>query len=57
MAGAGLSGIAAAGLLATHKYQVLLYDGNQDLDEAEIRKKSALLQEVEIILEIGRAHV
>ena len=50
VAGAGLSGIAAAGLLATHKYQVLLYDGNQDLDEAEIRKKSALLQEVEIIL-------
>ena len=50
VAGTGLSGIAAAELLKRQGFSVCLYDGNQSLEEGEIRKKSALLQDVEIVL-------
>ena len=45
--GAGLSGIAATELLKGQGLPVCLYDGDKNLREEEIRKKSALLQDVE----------
>ena len=48
--GAGISGIAAAELLTKHGCQVVLYDGNGELKEEEIRRKSTLLENVEIVL-------
>ncbi len=48
--GAGLSGIAATELLKGQGLPVCLYDGDKNLREEEIRKKSALLQDVEIYL-------
>ncbi len=48
--GAGLSGIAATELLKGQGLSVCLFDGNKGLMEEDIRKKSALLQDVEIYL-------
>lgn len=48
--GTGISGIAAAELLLRNGCQVLLYDGNDKLDKEEIREKSPLLKDIEIIL-------
>ncbi len=48
--GTGISGIAAAELLVSHGFLVILYDGNDKLQTDEIRKKSKLLQKTEIIL-------
>lgn len=48
--GTGVSGIAATELLVKKNLEVLLYDGNKELKEQEIREKSSLLKEVEIIL-------
>lgn len=50
VAGTGISGIAAAELLVKEHQAVLLYDGNEALNEEEIREKSKWLQQVEIIL-------
>lgn len=46
--GTGISGIAAAGLLKKEQIEVVLYDGNEELDLAEVREKSAELQEIPI---------
>lgn len=48
--GTGISGIAATELLVKKNLEVLLYDGNEALEEQEIREKSPLLKEVEIVL-------
>lgn len=48
--GTGISGIAASELLVKHGYPVILYDGNEKLDEEEIRGKAKELNSVEIIL-------
>lgn len=48
--GAGLSGIAAAELLLRNGYLVILYDGNEKLTEAEIRGKSPLFTDMQIVL-------
>lgn len=48
--GTGISGIAAAELLVKKNLEVLLYDGNEALKEEEIREKSPLLKNVEIVL-------
>ena len=48
--GTGISGIAAAELLVRRGFPVVLYDGNEKLDEQTIREKSAVLDQVEIIL-------
>lgn len=48
--GTGISGIAAAELLVKNNLSVVLYDGNEDLKEQEIREKSPLLKDVEIVL-------
>ena len=48
--GAGKSGIAAMGLLKGQGYPVILYDGNGNLEEGELRKKSVWLQDAEIYL-------
>ena len=50
VAGTGISGIAAAELLVKKNQEVLLYDGNEALKEQEIREKSPLLSQVEIVL-------
>lgn len=50
VAGTGISGIAAAELLIKEHHAVLLYDGNEELKEEEIRGKSKLLEQVEIVL-------
>lgn len=48
--GTGISGIAATELLVKENLEVLLYDGNEELKEEEIREKSPLLEKVEILL-------
>ena len=48
--GAGKSGIAAMGLLKGQGYPVILYDGNGNLEEGELQKKSVWLQDAEIYL-------
>lgn len=47
--GAGISGIAATKLLVSRKFPVILYDDNKELKIEEIRKKSVLLEQVEIL--------
>ena len=37
--GAGISGIGAARLLEEHQAEVILYDGNQKLDEEEMKEQ------------------
>ncbi len=48
--GAGLSGIAAAELLISHGFSVILYDGNDKQHWEDIRKKSPMLKDTEIVL-------
>lgn len=47
--GTGISGIAAAELLVGRGHPVLLYDGNEGLDIREVKKKSAFLEQVEVL--------
>lgn len=47
--GTGISGIAAAKLLVSRKFPVILYDGNKEMQAEEVRKKSALPEQVEIL--------
>lgn len=49
VAGAGRSGIASAELLLDMGEEVLLYDGNADLKEDEVRAKSDKLSQVRMI--------
>lgn len=49
VAGAGRSGLASAELLLDHAKEVVLYDGNADLNEADIRAKSKKLSRVPMI--------
>ncbi len=48
--GTGISGIAAAELLIKKNIEALLYDSNQSFKEQEIREKSLLLENIEILL-------
>lgn len=48
--GAGLSGIASAGLLADHGVDTILYDSSDKLCESDIRAKSEKLKEMPVIL-------
>ena len=50
VAGSGVSGIAAAKLLLTMGGEVVLYDGNEKLDEAEIRGNFEDSSRVAVIL-------
>lgn len=49
VAGAGKSGIAAAELLLDMGEQVVLYDGNANLKEADVRAKSEKLSQIPMI--------
>lgn len=48
--GTGISGIAAAELLASHKFPVILYDEKEDQTPETVREKSHSLKNVEILL-------
>ncbi len=48
--GTGVSGIAAAELLKKKNMEVILYDGNDTVDIAAIRKNSAFLNEVPVLV-------
>lgn len=48
--GAGISGIAAVGLLVRQGFSVVLCDGNENQKQEEIRAKSKELEKVRIIL-------
>lgn len=48
--GAGVSGIAAAELLLRNGLPVVLFDGNDKQPEAEIRGKSPLFEDMQIVL-------
>ena len=48
--GSGASGISSAALLVNEKANVILYDGNAQLQEENIRTKKQELQEVQIVL-------
>lgn len=48
--GTGISGISAAELLIKHGFSVVIYDGNEKMTVSEIRQKSDVLKETEIIL-------
>ncbi len=48
--GSGISGIGAARLLAKVGKEVILYDGNKDLDIAKIKEQLAIDASVEVIL-------
>lgn len=48
--GSGISGIAAVELLKKKGVKTVLFDGNQKLDLAELKKKSPVFSDMEIIL-------
>ena len=48
--GSGISGIAACGLLKDEDAKVVLFEGNQDAKEEDIRKKSEAFADVPIII-------
>ena len=48
--GAGISGIGAAGLLLDASAEVILYDGNEKLDEVQVRGKLPQEGRLEIVL-------
>lgn len=48
--GSGVSGVAATELLKKKGIETVLFDGNKDLDIAELRKKSPVFSDVEILL-------
>lgn len=50
MYGAGISGIAAAGLLVRQGFSVVLADGNENQTQEDIRAKSKELKQVRIVL-------
>lgn len=51
VAGGGISGIGAAGLLHKAGYPAAIYDGNPNLDPEALKEK--LPQDMEVILELG----
>ena len=51
IAGAGISGIGAAGLLGNAGYDAVIYDGNPDLDKEAVRNR--LPARMEISFELG----
>lgn len=48
--GSGISGIAASELLKEKQIDIILFDGNKDLDIAALKKKAPVFSDVEIIL-------
>ena len=48
--GSGISGIAATELLQKKQVEVVLFDGNKDLDVETLKKKAPVFSDVEIIL-------
>ncbi len=48
--GSGISGIAATELLKKKQVDVILFDGNKDLDTQALKKKAPVFSDVEIIL-------
>lgn len=48
--GSGISGVAATELLHKKGIQTILFDGNKDLDVADLREKAPVFREVEILL-------
>lgn len=48
--GSGISGIAAAELLKKKQVEIILFDGNKDLDIAALKEKAPVFADVEIIL-------
>lgn len=50
VAGSGISGIAACGLLKEERAEVILFEGNESAKEEEIRKKSAVFSELKILI-------
>lgn len=50
VAGSGKSGIAAAELLRKKQNEVILFDGNRELDVAALRAKSPVFSDAEILL-------
>lgn len=50
VAGSGISGIGAVKLLSKHDADITLYDGNADLNEADIREKLIGINDVKIVL-------
>lgn len=48
--GSGISGVAATELLHKKGIQTILFDGNKDLDIAELREKAPVFREAEILL-------
>ena len=48
--GAGISGVGAAKLLEEHQAEVILYDGNQKLDEEEMKKQLGEKSNVRVLL-------
>lgn len=48
--GSGISGVAATELLKKKGIEVILFDGNKDLDVEALRKKTPIFSDVDIIL-------
>lgn len=48
--GSGISGIAAAELLKKKQVDIILFDGNKELDIAALKEKAPVFSDVEIIL-------
>lgn len=48
--GSGISGVAATELLHKKGIKTILFDGNKDLDVADLREKAPVFREVEILL-------
>ena len=48
--GSGISGVAATELLKKKGIEVILFDGNKDLDVEALREKSPVFADVEIVL-------
>lgn len=48
--GSGISGIAAAELLKKKQVEIILFDGNKELDIAALKEKAPVFTDVEIIL-------
>ena len=48
--GSGISGIAAAELLKKKQVEIILFDGNKELDIAALKEKAPVFTDVEIVL-------
>lgn len=56
VAGSGISGVAATELLKKHQTEVVLFDGNKNLDIEALKQKAPVFSDVEIVLgEISEA--